>query len=262
MKVLIIGSGGRESAFAWKFSQEDNVTDIIICPGNDGMKEMSDKISLVSAKTIHEYLEIALKMSIDLTFVGPEGPLVEGIVDLFESKGLAIIGPSKYCAQLEGSKIFSKKFMKEWDIPTARFKVAKCYDEACAIIDNWPFSNHGYVIKADGLAGGKGVVVTADPVEAKQSLHDFMVDPDISVKSTEILLEEVLQGREASYFALCDGDSYQVLGMACDHKRLLDDDKGPNTGGMGCYHSKTWPGEDISLKIQPSYLHTHHEKRI
>jgi phosphoribosylamine--glycine ligase len=255
MKILIIGNGGRESAFAWKLAQEENVTDVIVCPGNDGMKQMSNKIRLVTNNSsIEEYLNIAKDMSIDLTFVGPEGPLVAGIVDLFEGEGLAIVGPNKYCAQLEGSKIFSKDFMKKWDIPTARFIVAHSYEKACDVIDNWPFSSNGFVIKADGLAGGKGVVVTANPDEAKQSLHDFMVDPDISVKSPEILLEEVLVGREASYFALCDGVSYQVLGMACDHKRLLDNDKGPNTGGMGCYHSKNWPSEDISLKIQNRVL--------
>lgn len=254
MKVLVIGSGGRESAIVWKLSLEENVTKVIVCPGNPGMLEFGPKIELVDAKTNSDYLKLAKDRSVDLTFVGPEGPLVEGIVDIFEEAGHKILGPSKYCAKLEGSKIFSKHFMKSCNIPTARFKVATSYTDACDIIDEWPFSNKGFVIKADGLAGGKGVVVTDDPEIAKKSLYDFMVDQNISVKTTEVLLEEVLEGREASFFALCDGHSYQYLGMACDHKRLLDNDKGPNTGGMGCYHSKSFPDKDIAQKVENNIL--------
>jgi phosphoribosylamine--glycine ligase len=254
MNVLIIGSGGRESALAWRLLKDDSISRILVSPGNAGMSRMDSRIECLEGQSIDDYLKIAQNNNVDYTFVGPEGPLVAGICNLFDEHDLAIIGPSRDAAELEGSKIFSKIFMEEFEVPTARFKIAKSFEEALAIISDWPFSKNGFVIKADGLAGGKGVVVALSYAEAKDALHSFMVDPSVKIKSPTILLEEVLLGREASFFALCNGDSYQVLGTACDHKRLNDGDEGPNTGGMGCFHDPLWPTEQTCKLIETNIL--------
>jgi len=254
MKVLVIGSGGRECALAWRIALDENIKKVLVAPGNPGMSSMSSKIELRECSDQLSYLKCAQDEKVELVIVGPENHLVDGIADLFNQNKIPLVGPTKACALLEGSKIFSKEFMREANIPTARFEVKSSYESACDLIDHWPFSDKGHVIKADGLAGGKGVVVASDKKEAKKALYDFMLDEKISVKTKSVLIEEVLQGVELSFFALCDGESFTYLGSARDHKRLLDGDMGPNTGGMGCVGSAHLISDSLKDKIETRIL--------
>lgn len=253
MKILIVGSGGREDAFAWKFQQEANVEKIYVAPGNPGMKRL-DKVEILPLKSNQELFDFAKNQRIDLTFVGPEAPLTEGIADLFQSAGLPIFGPNRLAAQLEGSKIFSKNFMKKYKVPTAAFEVYENFETAMKGLNEWNVETKGIVIKADGLAGGKGVVVTKDRSEAEKTLNDFMINNNVSVKTERILFEEILPGDEVSAFAFCNGQEFFFLGCACDHKRVFDNDKGPNTGGMGCYRDPAWPDKNLIEKIKERVL--------
>lgn len=249
MNILILGSGGREDAFAWKFQQEDLVENIFVAPGHRAMERFS-KVTLWN-DSLENPVDLANKAKnyhIDLVVCGPETPLTQGISAFFEREGISFFGPDQQAALLEGSKIFSKEFMREFDIPTADFQVHNSYDEALQALEDWPIST-GLVIKADGLAGGKGVVVTYDLEEARQTLYDFMKDPSVSVKTDRILFEHILSGEEVSAFAFCNGDEYFFLGMACDYKRVNDHDLGPNTGGMGCYRDPQWPSSVTANKI-------------
>lgn len=249
MNILIIGSGGREDAFVWKFQQEDNVEKIFVVPGHDAMERFS-KVSLWN-DSVKESVALADKAQehhVDLVVCGPEAPLTEGISAAFDRVGIAFFGPDEQGAQLEGSKIFSKNFMRDLNIPTAGFQIHNSYDDAMSALDQWPMTT-GIVIKADGLAGGKGVVVTYDIEEAKRTLYDFMKDPSVSVKTDRILFEHILPGDEVSAFAFCSGEEFFFLGMACDHKRVNDNDQGPNTGGMGCYRDLSWPNHSTQEKI-------------
>ena len=235
MKILLLGSGGREHALAWKMSRSPLVDRIYVLPGSDGIATL-DKVECVSGTA----LDVAHNIKPDLIVVGPEKPMSEGVVDQLEAAGFIVLGPSKAAAQLESSKIFSKDFMTLENISTARAIVCNSYDQAMAMLEKWNMVN-GIVIKADGLAAGKGVVVTNDRAEAETTLHDFMRNPACTVKAARVLLEEKLVGREVSAFALCDGDNFIPLGYACDYKRVNDGDEGPNTGGMGGYAPKNWP---------------------
>lgn len=248
MKVLILGSGGREHAMAWKVAQS-NLVDAIYClPGNDGMTFIQ-KLSRVpgSVSDIPSVVSKAKELSIDLVIVGPEDPLSLGIADALEKENILVFGPSKEAAKLEASKVFSKNFMMENDIPTAKAYSCESYEAAMAVLDSWDFSS-GVVIKADELAAGKGVVVTSYEAEARQTLFDFMKNPDCTVKAKKVLIEERLSGKEVSAFAICDGENFISLGYACDYKRVGDNDLGPNTGGMGGYSPKNWP-EDSTKKF-------------
>ncbi len=249
MNILIIGSGGREDAFAWKFQQEEEVQNIYVTPGHSAMERFS-KVTLWKdpVKEAVSLADKAREYKVDLVVCGPEAPLTEGVSAAFDRVGIAFFGPSEQAAQLEGSKIFSKEFMRVFDIPTAGFQVHENYESALSALEQWPMTT-GLVIKADGLAGGKGVVVTYDIEEAKNTLYDFMKDPAVSVKTDRILFEHVLPGEEVSAFAFCNGEEFLFLGMACDHKRVNDGDNGPNTGGMGCYRELSWPTNDTSNKI-------------
>lgn len=240
--VLLLGGGGREHALAWKIAQSPDVARLYALPGNDGMAALS-KVSCIAGDPANAafVVEKAQELKIDLVMVGPEKPLAAGVVDALEKAGIAVLGPVKAAAQLESSKIFAKEFMSEFGIPTAPFRVCNSYAEALETLKLWPVETRGVVIKADGLAAGKGVVVTHDRAEAEKTLHDFMLNPDCQVKSERILLEEKLAGREVSAFALCDGNTFQPLGYVCDYKRVRDGDQGPNTGGMGGYAPREWP---------------------
>lgn len=253
MNILLIGSGGREDAFVWKLSKEEEIKKIYVSPGHDGMTRFS-KVTLLPDQSPEDLKDFAKDNAIDLTIVGPEAPLTQGIVDIFQEDGLRIFGPSKRAAQLEGSKIFSKNFMKKNGIPTASFETYDNYQLAVEGLANWPIESEGIVIKADGLAGGKGVVVTKNRSEAEHTLHDFMINPEISVKSDTILFEKVLPGDEVSVFALCKGLDSFYLGSACDHKRVGDNDTGPNTGGMGCFRDPSWPDKSLLKKIEERIL--------
>jgi phosphoribosylamine--glycine ligase len=249
--ILLLGSGGREHALAWKMAQSPFVTKIWVMPGSDGIATVEKVTCLTGNPADPDFIvKAARQLNPDLIFVGPEGPLAAGVVDALEAASFPVVGPSKAATQLESSKIFSKKFMTEFGIPTAAYKVADSYIAAEWLCGKWNIENKGIVIKADGLAAGKGVVVTHNRAEAFKTLHDFMMNPACSVKTKRILLEEKMTGKEVSAFALCDGKTFQTLGYACDYKRVNDNDKGPNTGGMGGYAPKGWPSDKARQFIE------------
>jgi phosphoribosylamine--glycine ligase len=227
MKILLIGSGGREAALAWKISQSGMVNELIVCPGNPGMKNFSDKINLKKVSEWDDYLNL----NPDLVVIGPEAPLSEGLADFFEKHNVLVVAPSKAAARLEGSKDFSKEIFKEASIPTPYYEVANSFQEAEYVLKNW--KKEGVVVKVDALAQGKGVIVCTTLEEAHLACKDFFNGTYLGYKVSKILLEEKISGPEVSAFALCDGESYLYLGSATDYKRLNDDDLGPNTGGMG-----------------------------
>lgn len=253
MNLLIVGSGGREDAFLWRLCNEEGVEKVFVSPGHGGMERFK-KATIVGKLSVEETVEFCRKENIELVVIGPEAPLTIGLADSLRESGIAAFGPGREAAQLEGSKIFSKEFMKRHNIPTAQFEVYENYQEAVTGLKNWPVEKEGIVIKADGLAGGKGVVVTSDRKEAEHTLHDFMVNPEINVKSENILFEKVLPGDEVSVFAMANGLDYFIVGSACDHKRIGDNDTGPNTGGMGCYHDPLWPDPELKKKIEERIL--------
>lgn len=233
MKVLVIGSGGREHALVWKLKQSSKVKEIFCAPGNAGIAESAELVPL-KADDIDGFFQFAKKKRIDLTVVGPEIPLVKGIVDLFEKNGMRIFGPSKYAAQLEGSKVFAKHFMKKHHIPTASYETFNRDDYSKA---QQYIMKHSapLVLKADGLAAGKGAVVCQSTGDALNVLQDFFEKNVFGDAGNNVVLEEFMEGEEASVFVLSDGVHYKLLQPAQDHKQILDGDKGKNTGGMGAY---------------------------
>ncbi len=245
MKVLLLGNGGREHALAWKMASSPLVDEIIALPGSDAIAQVA-KTSCVKGDT----LSVAKEYKIDLVVVGPEQPLSEGITNLLEANGFTVFAPTQEAAMLESSKVFAKKFMQSQSIPTADFVVCNDYNQAKDALSNWAVENDGVVIKADELAGGKGVVVTHDREKAEQTIYDFMQNPDCSVRTKSLLLEKKLTGREVSAFAICDGHDYKMLGYACDYKRVGNNDEGENTGGMGGYSPKDWPSDAIKKQIE------------
>lgn len=230
MKVLVIGSGAREHAIVWKLSQSSKVSKLFSAPGNGGIEQIAQCVN-IQAEDIDSLLSFALQENIDLTIVGPEGPLVKGIVNKFEEKGLKIFGPNKKGAMLEGSKKFAKEFMLKYGIPTAKYEVCSNYDEAVNSLDGFKFP---LVIKADGLAYGKGVIICTNKEEAQNTIKEILIDGRFGKAGEEIIIEEFLEGIEASLMCLVSKDKIIPLESARDYKRLLDNDKGPNTGGMGC----------------------------
>ena len=233
MNVLVIGSGGREHALVWKLKQSAKVTKIYCAPGNAGIGGLADLVPIPS-DDIDGLYQFAKKNKIDLTVVGPEIPLVKGIVDLFEKNGFKIFGPSKYAAQLEGSKVFAKNFLRKYRIPTASYVTfdRTQYEEAQSHIMNHAFP---LVIKADGLAAGKGAVVCRSMGEALNTLQELFKKNIFGEAGCNIVVEDFMEGEEASVFVLTDGSDYRILQPAQDHKQILDGDKGKNTGGMGAY---------------------------
>ncbi len=233
MKILLIGSGGREHALAWKLSQGASVDKIYCVPGNPGMAEIAkcENVDL-PVGDLEALAHFAEQKGCQLTVVGPEAPLVAGIADVFESHNLAVFGPSKLAAQLEGSKSFSKELMAKYNIPTAFFKVCRTAAEARAFIG---VKGAPIVVKADGLAAGKGVVVAMTEEEALAAVDMIMADKKFGAAGNTIVVEEFMPGEEASLLAFTDGRTVVPMVAAQDHKRVFDGDKGPNTGGMGAY---------------------------
>jgi len=231
MNVLVIGSGGREHALVWKLKQSSKVKNIFCAPGNGGI-EKDAKCVDIKVDDIEGLCTFAEKNDIDLTVVGPEISLVAGIVDCFEEKGLKIFGPSQKAAQLEGSKVFSKEFMKKYDIPTANFQSFDDIEKAKISLESKVFP---VVVKADGLAAGKGVIICQNKEEAEQALDDIMFAKVFKDAGNRVIIEDCLVGEEASILAISDGNQFVVLDSSQDHKRIFDDDMGPNTGGMGAY---------------------------
>ncbi|NLO21013.1 MAG: phosphoribosylamine--glycine ligase [Syntrophomonadaceae bacterium] len=233
-RVLLIGQGGREHALAWKIAQSPVLEKLYAAPGNPGMEELCECIP-IDAVDMEGLLSFALQEKIDLTVVGPEAPLMEGIVDLFGEHGLTIFGPTAAAARLEGSKVFTKNLLKKYSIPTAEYEVFHDIEPAREHIKTYTDSGKSIVVKADGLAAGKGVVVAADYQEASQALDAIMKDKEFGMAGDQVVIEECLFGQEVSFFAISDGSNYVSLLSAQDHKQVFDSDKGPNTGGMGAY---------------------------
>lgn len=233
MKILVIGAGAREHAMAWKLSRERDVTEVLCAPGNPGIAALARCIPADVTRPA-ELLAVAVREQVDLTVVGPEVPLSLGVVDLFTARGLAIVGPTRAAAALESSKAFAKNFMARHRVPTARFRVCESAAAALAAIASGEFG-YPLVLKADGLAAGKGVVIAETRASAEDAVRDAMVDRRFGSAGERIVLEECLVGEEASYFVLADGAGCVPLSSAQDHKRIFDDDRGPNTGGMGAF---------------------------
>jgi len=241
MKVLVVGGGGREHALVWKLGKSPTVSSIYVAPGNAGIAAHAQCVD-IGATDVDRLVSFAKEMRIDLTVVGPEEPLCRGIVDRFEKEGLRIFGPRKAAAELEGSKVFSKRVMTRYLIPTANARTFQELERARAYLRE---ADYPIVVKADGLAAGKGVFVCANAGEAERALEACLVEGRFGDAGNRILVEEFLQGEEASVLALTDGKTIAVLPSARDHKRAYDGDKGPNTGGMGAFS----PADSLTPEI-------------
>lgn len=250
MKILVIGSGGREHAILWKLSQSPKVSELYVAPGNDGMDELAKRVA-IPVENLEDLAEFAKNNEIDLTIVGPEVPLVLGVVDVFEKAGLRCFGPSQKAAQIEGSKAFSKNLMQKYNIPTAQYAVYSQAEEAKAYANTL-----GYpcVVKADGLAAGKGVIICQDAEEATRAIEDMLIDNAFGDAGARVVIEEFLQGEEVSILAFSDGKTVVPMVSSQDHKRIFDHDKGPNTGGMGAYSPAPIYTEEVSKFTQTDIL--------
>ncbi len=231
MKILLIGSGGRENALAWKLAQSKKVDQLFIAPGNPGTAEFGKNIDF-RANDQEALLEFALKEKIDITVVGPEAPLAAGIVDLFKENGIKVFGPEKTAAQLEGSKVFAKNLMKKYDIPTAEYQSFSDPKKAAEYIKG---KGAPIVVKAEGLAAGKGVIVAQEVEEAVNAVEKIMIDEKFGDAGEKIVVEEYLEGEEATILSFCDGETIIPMIPSQDHKPAYDGGRGPNTGGMGAY---------------------------
>lgn len=259
MRLLLVGSGGREHALAWKLLQEEPSLELLAAPGNPGIAELGECVP-VSATDLPGLLHLARSRAVDLTIVGPEGPLALGIVDLFRDAGLPIFGPTRAAAEIETSKAFSKQLMLEEGIPTAR---AEMHTDVASAKDAVRRFGAPVVVKASGLAAGKGVIVCSSIAEADHAIEDMLQGNRFGAAGAEVLVEEFMEGEEISIFAISDGNSFVLLPGLQDHKRLLDNDLGPNTGGMGAYMPVTAPdladqsisaGTDRSISLMMSVM--------
>lgn len=231
MKVLVVGGGGREHAIVWKLSQSSKIGQIFCAPGNPGIAQLAKCIS-ISVSEVEKLADFVIKEQIDFTFVGPEEPLSKGIVNYFKQQGLAIFGPTKEAAQIEGSKAFAKQLMMKYHIPTAKYAAFTNYDEALAYVRS---EGAPIVIKADGLAAGKGVVVAKTMDEAEEALNSMLKEVTFGAAGARVVVEEYLEGEEMTLLAFVNGTTVKPMVPAQDHKPVFDGDKGPNTGGMGTY---------------------------
>ena len=247
MNILVVGSGGREHALAWKISQSPLAGKIYCAPGNAGTQEIAENVPIQDTD-IQGLAKFCADAKIDLTVVGPEVPLTLGIVDEFEKRGLRIFGPHRKAAELEGSKVFAKQFMERHRIPTARFKVAETPTQALRILRSGEFF-FPLVIKADGLAAGKGAIVCPSPRKAEEAIDMIMVDRQFGEAGKKILVEEFLKGKEVSFIVVSDGAKLQPLVTTMDHKAAFDGDRGPNTGGMGAISPSPFINPDLFSEI-------------
>ena len=252
MKVLVIGSGGREHALAWKLSQSPEVKEVYVAPGNGGTEQYHNVD--IQAGDLQGLKNFALDKAIDLTVVGPENPLCDGIVDVFKSAGLKIFGPDKACAMFEKSKEFTKEFLEKYKIPTAKYKSFTDYEGAREGIREFSYP---LVVKADGLCAGKGVIICADEEEALKALKEIFLDKVFGAEGSTVVVEEFLRGRESSLLAFVSNNKIFPLEEAEDHKQIFDGDRGPNTGGVGTYSPRRGSSEklkahtkDILTKIE------------
>ncbi len=249
MRVLLIGSGGREHALAWKICQSKRLEKLYIAPGNGGTQLLGENISL-NISNHAQIIKFCRDKNIDLVIIGPEAPLVEGIVDSLQRAKIKVFGPTREAAMLEGSKIFSKKICKENNIPTANYIE---FDEERAAINYLKEQKMPIVIKADGLAAGKGVVIAKNFSEGKQAIKNCF-GGTFGAAGKKIIIEEYLEGEEVSIFAICDGENFITLASAQDHKRAFDNDEGPNTGGMGAYSPAPIIDNNLSEKINEKII--------
>ena len=241
MKVLIVGSGGREHAIAWKISKSSKVDKIYCAPGNAGIEEVAECVP-IGAMEFERLADFAQENKIDLTVIGMDDPLVGGIVDIFEARGLRVFGPRKNAAVIEGSKAFSKDLMKKYNIPTAAYETFDNAEEAVHYLET---ASYPIVLKADGLALGKGVLICNSFEEAKEGVRRLMLDKQFGSAGDQIVIEEFLIGREVSVLCFCDGKTIQTMTSAQDHKRAKDGDQGLNTGGMGTFSPSPFYTDEI-----------------
>ena len=250
MRILVVGGGGREHAICWKLNNESNVEKIYCAPGNAGISNVAECID-IGDSDIENLLKFAKENQIDLTIVGPEIPLVAGIVDAFEKEGLKIFGPNKKCAQLEGSKSFSKDFMIRHNLPTAKYKEYTDLDEAISEIDSFGYP---VVIKADGLAAGKGVVIPENREDAITTLKEMMSDKKFGKAGDKIVVEEFLNGIETSILAFVDNDTIVPMVSSKDHKKVFEGEAGLNTGGMGTFSPSEIYTDELAKEIREKIL--------
>jgi phosphoribosylamine--glycine ligase len=246
LKVLVVGSGGREHALVWKIAQSPLVAEVLAAPGSVAMTNRARCFPEVSAGNLEAVTKLAKEEAVDLVVVGPEDPLAAGIVDRLRDAGIVTFGPSQAAAQLESSKAFAKAFMARHGIPTADYRPFDSLDEAIAYVQE---RGGRCVVKADGLAAGKGVAMCETPAEAERALRDMMEDRRFGEAGRSVVIEEWLRGEEASYYAISDGANIVTLAAAQDHKRLLDGDRGENTGGMGAYSPAPVVDAEVERKI-------------
>lgn len=250
MKLLLIGAGGREHSLAWKLAKSERVEKIFVAPGNGGTA-IENKCENVDITDINELLSFAKDNSIDLTIVGPEDPLTKGIVDLFKEAGLKIFGPDKVGAQLEGSKSYSKDFMKKYDVKTAEYEVFYEAEKALVYLENCAYP---IVIKADGLAAGKGVAICENQQEANAAIKSFMIDDIFKGAGAKVVIEEFLEGVEASILSITDGKTIIPFLSAKDHKQIFDGGKGPNTGGMGVLAPNPYVTDEVQKDFEENIM--------
>jgi len=245
MKILVVGGGGREHALVWKIAQSPKVSNIFCAPGNAGISEQATLVP-IKANDLNGLLNFASREKIDLTIVGPEEPLTKGIVDLFESKGLTIFGASQKAAELEGSKAFAKEMMKKYRVPTSSYEI---FEDPKKAKDYIRRQGAPIVVKADGLAAGKGVILCKTVGEALKSVDQIMVEKIFGEAGNRVVVEEYLVGEEASYIAFTDGKAILAMASSQDHKQVFDGDQGPNTGGMGAYSPAPVVTDEVHEKI-------------
>ena len=243
MNILILGAGGREYSIGLALNKDDNVDKIYFAPGNGATDELGENLDISDFSKLADFVE---DNDVNLTIVGPEGPLVDGVVDVFEARGLNIFGPTAKAAQLEGSKIFMKNFLARHNVPTAAYIETDSLQDAYKFIETLEAP---IVVKADGLCGGKGVIIATSHDEAKKAAGEMLSGNSFGDAGTSIVVEEFLDGYELSVFAICDGEDYIVLPAAQDHKKLLNNDEGPNTGGMGAYAPTPLVNDEIYKKL-------------
>lgn len=244
MKILILGNGGREYSIARAIKNEQEEHELFFQPGNGATKELGKNLNI---KDYNDLATFAKENAIELTIVGPEAPLVDGVVDIFKAQGLTIFGPSKEAAQLEGSKVYMKNFLAKYNIPTARYIETASIEEAFKFTEKL---SAPIVVKADGLCGGKGVIIAQSHDEAKIAISEMLSGKSFGDAGLKVIVEEFLDGYELSMFAVCDGEDYILLPAAQDHKRLLNNDEGPNTGGMGAYAPTPLVDEALYQKVK------------
>lgn len=248
MNILILGSGGREYSIGLAISKEQENHNLYFMPGNGATENLGKNINI---KDYNELAQWAKSNSIDLTIVGPEAPLVDGVVDIFKANDLTVFGPSRAAAQLEGSKVYMKNILKKYNIPTAAFIETSSKEEAYNFIDTM---KEPIVVKADGLCAGKGVIIAQTKDEAKKAVLDMLSGESFGKAGTSVVIEEYLDGYELSIFAICDGKNYKILPAAQDHKRVGDGDTGPNTGGMGAYAPTPLVNDEIYKKVEEKVI--------